>query len=280
VKIQEVPRVDLRLGWTNDQFNVAVLHRTPWGPRTGDDNGLTNDITGGATVRITDKDHLSIDARHRMVTERKAWPFTPTLRTDQLEIGFTYGHRFDLGHKLHLELDGTAGVNVTGNIGGAKLQDGFHALVLKMNPKSKARRLGDTLQWDYEGSAKVTPAIGAAASFSYDPKRWLTARAMLGYRFNPGGLDIGTAGVAVNIHSRPSWRVKPFVEAGVSAIYQRVQDERLGLPGGYVEGVHVSPFATTGINSKHFGLSISLRANEGGNGFKNGVGSVDFRASF
>lgn len=207
--------LDFRAGasWGNDQFFGS----------DGDDRGFTQDLTVHAHV-MDPRNDISLWVRHRLVVER-----TGKRRTDEMTAVTRWLTERDTG-PIVWTFGPALGLALSGNYGGAKLQDAWH------------RWLGNGFTLDNGLPNQYAPhrtgaLVGARGGPSWLPYPWL--RLVLGSELQAGWGGTGRSMVAfydaLEFESgHPSFRL--FLSGGVDAERNWVTDPTLKLPGGYRAG--------------------------------------------
>lgn len=245
----------VRMAWWNDSSSGFPT----------DDNGFTNDLELNGILDLYGH-HLALDSRHRMITERHG-----PHRTDEVQV--LLGDRFEQARgALLLYVTPDAGLALSGNYGGAVLQNSFHTL-----PFIKGRRIGDGLQTSYAGS-RAGLVVGGEAGAVWQVHPMLAFHGALAAELAIG--ETGRhflLGTAEAIFTLPYWRVRPSVAAGLTTGAYASADTSLAMRGGYVfNRMVVLPHFRACVQVGPFVAGWDVRLNEGGSGTPTGAVFVEW----
>lgn len=220
--------------------------------RRADDSGFTSYQAVELELSRGPRERLGLLAGNQMITERGGMR-----RVDEGLIAATYGRRV-VSSRLEVELGLLLGASVLGDLGGAHLQDGYHALL------GGGRRLDGSLQDRYPGRTRVGLVPGAELRARWPAGAAVALTAGVGGRADVGGGGVsrlhGSLGLAL-----VAGRVR--VEAGDAVWRFLGGDPFLTMPGGYRTGALVhAPYLRVGVGVRGLALEYEARANAGGSG--------------
>ncbi len=233
--------------WRFDAFRLTVADDNF---RRSDDAGFTSFEALAVQLSRGPAERFSLTAANQMITERGGMR-----RVDEGSLVGAYERRL-VRSRLEADLGLALGVHVRGDLGGARLQDGYHALL-------GGQRLAGWLQDEYPRRARGGPLWGGSVR-----ARWPVG-ARLAFTGGASGLWAlgggvsrlrGAVGVALATrHLR--------AEAGVEVWRFLGRDPFLTMPGGYVTGTFVrAPYVRVAVAARGLELEYEARANAGGSG--------------
>lgn len=243
------------LPWRADalQFTVADDRF-----RNADDAGFTSYQAVGLHLS-RGPERLRLTVSNQMITERDGMR-----RVDEGNVVGAYGRRWSPA-RVALDLDVLVGLSGHGDLGGAWVQDGYHALL-------DGRRLGGTLQDRYPDRTSVAGLLGG-----FLRARWPEASPLA---FTAGGGGTAAMGGGVS-------RVRGALGLSLATRHLRAEagdeiwrffsrDPFLTMPGGYVTGAFVhAPYLRVAVILGELELEYEARANAGGSG--QGISQVALR---
>lgn len=218
--------------------------------RKPDDAGFTSYQAVTAQLSRGAGERFSLTVANQMITERGG-----RRRVDEGSVVGEYARRgVASGFGLELALHG--GLGVQANLGGAQVQDAFHALV-------GGRRLGSRLQDEYPERPAIGGLAGGLARVRWPGRGPVALTAGAGGRIALGGGVShlgGSLGVALD-----SEHLRAEAGADVRRFFSR--DPYLTMPGGYVTGAFVaSPFLRIAVRRRGLEVEYEARADVGGSG--------------
>ncbi|MCP4444636.1 MAG: hypothetical protein GY811_04725 [Myxococcales bacterium] len=229
----------LELAWWNDLFAATL-----------DDDGFTADVEALLGLHV-DRGALrtvAIGARYRWITEsnggRRRW--------DLIELTSAATFEFP---SIALAVTPRAGSVLAGNLGGARLQDLGHRIIMA------GRTLDDTLQDTYPASRRVGAIAGLNVRATFPLGRHTAiSPALDGQVAYRTGVRWFYPEVAV------SYRDAGFdARTALSATWYDSPDAQLTIPGGYASaGPCIGARLSMSYQFRWFTLGYELRLNEGG----------------
>ncbi len=228
----------LRLTVADDQF------------RRSDDAGFTSYQALRLQLSRAARERLSLTAANQMITERGGMR-----RVDEGSLVGGYERRL-VRARVEGQLALVLGLQVRGDLGGAGLQDGYHALL-------GGRRLDGQLQDEYPDRTRGGPVWGGSAR-----ARW-PAGGRLAITGGAGGLVAAGGGVS-RVHASLGVafaRGHLRAEAGHELWRFFGRDPFLTMRGGYVTGALVhAPYLRVTVEARGLELAYEARTNAGGSG--------------
>ena len=218
--------------------------------RRSDDAGFTSYQAVAVQLSRGPGERFSLTVANQMITERGGMR-----RVDEGSLVGAYERRLARS-RLEVGLGLLVGVHVRGDLGGAGLQDGYHALL-------GGRRLDGWLQDEYPDRTRAGPLWGGSVR-----ARWPAGR---GFAFTGG------AGGALALGGGVS-RLRGSVGLALATRHLRAEageevwrffgrDPFLTMPGGYVTGAFVhAPYVRVAVAVRGVELEYEARANAGGSG--------------
>lgn len=217
--------------------------------RRSDDAGFTSYQALAVQLSRRPAERFSLTVANQMITERGG-----RRRVDEGSVVGAYDRRLARS-RLEVELGALLGLHVRGDLGGAGLQDGYHALL-------GGRRLGGALQDEYPDRARAGPVWGGSVRARWPTGGVLSFTGGAGGALFLGGVSKlrGSAGVALAArHLR--------AEAGAEVWRYVGRDPFLTMPGGYVTGAFVhTPYVRVTVAARGIELEYEARADAGGSG--------------
>ena len=251
-------RADLRVAFDND----ILAHFDP-----KDDDGFTNDLD----VRFwRPLDDYLIGGRFfdRWVTEE---PRSAGGRRDLIELVATGERSWGDGPAQRVTLGARLGPTFTGNLGGRWMQNEFHTLC------GCGAQLSQGLQSRYVGSDDGGVVAGGSARASLGVP-WLQAYGALDTQAAVGTgvtfLDIAAGANA--IYRNGATEVGAHFELVLADFYV-VDDDGLGMPGGYRPGWQTGYRYGLYVARRWFRIEYEFHSNEGGSGSPIGLVALTFK---
>lgn len=245
--------------WTFRTGNDNLAHIVPpVGFR--DDDGTTASL--GTHWRKDFGDfQWEADVDYMMLTER----FGGLQRTDLVSAMASYTAQHDKGAFV-LELSGSAGLHFTGNMGGARVQDTWHAIT----PFLGGRRLGAGLQNTYTGPLQAAVVTGGRAEI-HKPlgdhvQVFGGAQAQVPIGSTSFGYAGGHAGVSASFG-------RFSLEAETQVRQQWTQGSALGFDGAPIEGGVVIPRVSLAYQADNWRIGVDWVRNHMGT--EPGAGNPD-----
>ncbi|HYD40211.1 MAG TPA: hypothetical protein VEB43_05235 [Anaeromyxobacter sp.] len=218
--------------------------------RRSDDAGFTSYQAVALQLSRGPGERLGLTVANQMITERGGMR-----RVDEGSLLGGYQRRL-VRARLELELGLVLGLHARGDLGGAGVQDGYHALM-------GGQRLGGWLQDEYPDRTRVGPVWGGglAARWPAAGRLALTGGAG-GAAAVGGGVSRLRASLGVALATRHL-----RAEAGDEVWRFFGSDPFLTMPGGYVTGAFVhAPYLRLAVAARGVELEYEARANAGGSG--------------
>ncbi|MEO1173447.1 MAG: hypothetical protein AAFX94_15545 [Myxococcota bacterium] len=238
--------------WTHND-NAAFIRDGVYRSDDGPTASLGADFSWGRG----DDQKWTLSASHNMFTERDGG----MSRTDIAELTLRHLTRRASGTLFFdsVTRGWLVGLQGTGNFGGARLQDGFHALM--SGTALAGRRLGAGLQDQYTGPRELAALVGAEWIGHCDLGLLdldLGARAAVPL----GPTGVGSAGLGLG--ARLGRETGPYVDTEVNGAYQWVQGDALRFDGAPRTGVVVSPRVLLGWQFDSINLAVEWQGNRWG----------------
>jgi hypothetical protein len=253
-----VARADLRVAFDNDIFAHFDPH---------DDDGFTNDLD----IRFWRpyREYL-IGGKlfDRWVTEE---PRSAGGRRDLVELVATGERTWGDGPARALTVGARVGPTFTGNLGGRWMQNAFHTTC------HCGARLDEGLQSMYLGDDDAGVLAGGTARGSLGLP-WLQGYGVVDTQAAAGtGVTfLDTAAGASVIGRRGATEVGVHVELALMRFHV-VDDQGLGMPGGYRPGWQTGYRAGGYVAHARFRIEYELHSNEGGSGSPIGIVALTFK---
>jgi hypothetical protein len=233
--------------WRLDAFRFTVADDQF---RRSDDAGFTSYEALALQLSRGSGERLSLTVANQMITERGGMR-----RVDEGSLVGGYERRL-VRAGLEVELGLVLGLHARGDLGGAVVQDGYHALL-------GGRRLGGWLQDEYPDRTRAGPLWGGSVRARWPVNRRVafTGGAGGAAAFG-GGVSRLRAALGVSLATRHL-----RAEAGDEVWRFFGRDPFLTMPGGYVTGAFVhAPYLRVTIAARGVELAYEARANAGGSG--------------
>jgi hypothetical protein len=251
-------RADLRTAFDNDIF----AHFDP-----EDDDGFTNDLD----IRFWRPFRgYQIGGKlfDRWVTEE---PRSAGHRRDLVELVATGEQSWGRGPARLLTVGARFGPTFTGNLGGRWMQNAFHTLCGCGQP------LSEGLQSQYVGKDDAGVVAGGTARGSIGLP-WLQAYGVLDMQ---GAVGTGVAFVDAAAGGSAIYR-RGWTEVGVhfelvGSRFHVVDDQGLGIPGGYRPGWQSGYRTGLYVARRWFRIEYEFHSNEGGSGSPIGLVALTFK---
>lgn len=247
----------MRVSWWNDLFSELP---------PADDSGFTSDFKLESLHR-TRAGRVGARLFYRMITEQYE-PGTlraPKRRWDQLDaIGVLQRTRD--WRQFHFLWEGRGGVTLVGNLGGRKIQNGWHQL-----SKSGAT-LDEGLQNTYAGGRR--PAIITGSRFSITRQlQILEVSAGADGQFALGSTGVSFISGFVGVSTELDTGDYRFDFGGEVALENySTRDPNLALFGAYAAGGDHFAFRVHAVmRTRLYSVGWQYRANEGGSGEPTGL---------
>ncbi len=252
VRERAPPLARALLAWGNDQLYAG----------SGDDVGFTQDLSLElhALELLAEHSDLSLASRQRLIVER----YGPR-RTDEMTFDLRWLLERPWG-PLSWVFGPTLGLALSGNYGGAKLQDAWHRTL------DNGYTLGSGLPNGY-GPHRTGVVIGARGGPSWLATPWL--RVLVGGELQGAVGGTGRSLVAlydaVEVEPR-NHGLRFAVSSGVDFERTWTRDPGLKLPGGYATGgFEKSAHLRVAARADQWEFGTMARTNVGGAGTHQGV---------
>jgi len=239
----------LRFGaeWANDQLYGS----------NGDDLGFTQDITVQAHY-VSAHDDFSLRARQRLMIERPTDGAPADRRSDEMtfELGWLTEHP---GGPFVWSFGPTLALVLSGNYGGAKLQNAWHGLL-------DNGYTFDTGLADRYAPHRTGVVFGARGGPSWLPLPWL--RLLVGVEVSGAVGGTGQSLVALydalELESgKPGFRL--VLTGGIDCERSWTSDPTLGLPGGYdTSGIYRTTHLRMAARGRQWEAGFRAQTNVGG----------------